>query len=78
MVVIMMIKVNKVDFGTNRFFHLNGYCYYAGDDGTILTGGQTINGMDVYFENTGVQVKGRFISDYSGKNFAIMIRIPVP
>ena len=25
--------------------------------------------MDVYFENTGVQVKGRFISDYSGKNF---------
>ena len=62
-------KGKQVDFGTNRFFHLNGYCYYAGDDGTILTGRQTINGMDIYFENTGVQVKGRFISDYSGKNF---------
>ena len=46
--VIMMIKGKQVDFRTNRFFHLNGYCYYAGDDGTILTGRQTINGMDVY------------------------------
>lgn len=53
----------QVDFGTNRFFELNGEWYYAGNDGAILKGPQTIDGVKVYFNQGGVQVKGYFVRD---------------
>lgn len=53
----------QVDFGTNRYFELNGEWYYAGNDGAILKGPQTIDGVKVYFNQGGVQVKGYFIRD---------------
>ena len=58
----------QVDFGTNRFFELNGKWYYAGNDGAILKGPQTIDGVKVYFDQGGVQVKGYFARDYSDNN----------
>ena len=51
----------QVDFGTNRYFELNGKWYYAGNDGSILKGPQTIDGVTVYFDQGGVQVKGYFV-----------------
>ena len=51
----------QVDFGTNRYFELNGEWYYAGNDGAILKGPQTIDGVKVYFNQGGVQVKGYFV-----------------
>ena len=51
----------QVDFGTNRYFELNGKWYYAGNDGAILKGPQTIDGVKVYFNQGGVQVKGYFV-----------------
>ena len=51
----------QVDFGTNRYFELNGKWYYAGNDGAILKGPQTIDGVKVYFDQGGVQVKGYFV-----------------
>ena len=53
----------QVDFGTNRYFELNGEWYYAGNDGAILKGPQTIDGVKVYFNQGGVQVKGYFVKD---------------
>ena len=53
----------QVDFGTNRYFELNGEWYYAGNDGAILNGPQTIDGVKVYFNQGGVQVKGYFVRD---------------
>lgn len=53
----------QVDFGTNRYFELNGEWYYAGNDGAILKGPQTIDGVKVYFNQGGVQVKGYFVRD---------------
>ena len=58
----------QVDFGTNRYFELNGKWYYAGNDGAILKGPQTIDGVKVYFDQGGVQVKGYFARDYSDNN----------
>ncbi|WP_301832202.1 glucosyl transferase [uncultured Streptococcus sp.] len=58
----------QVDFGTNRYFELNGEWYYAGNDGAILKGPQTIDGVKVYFNQGGVQVKGYFARDYSDNN----------
>ena len=58
----------QVDFGTNRYFELNGEWYYAGNDGAILKGPQTIDGVKVYFDQGGVQVKGYFARDYSDNN----------
>ncbi|WP_455459826.1 glucosyl transferase [Streptococcus salivarius] len=55
----------QVDFGTNRYFELNGKWYYAGNDGAILKGPQTIDGVKVYFDQGGVQVKGYFARDDS-------------
>ena len=51
----------QVDFGTNCYFELNGEWYYAGNDGAILKGPQTIDGVKVYFNQGGVQVKGYFV-----------------
>ncbi|MDL5042760.1 glucosyl transferase [Streptococcus raffinosi] len=53
----------QVDFGTNRYFELNGEWYYAGNDGAFLNGPQTIDGVKVYFNQGGVQVKGYFVRD---------------
>ncbi|MBS4823318.1 MAG: glucosyl transferase, partial [Streptococcus salivarius] len=53
----------QVDFGTNRYFELNGEWYYAGNDGAILKGPQTIDGVKVYFYQNGIQVKGYFVKD---------------
>lgn len=53
----------QVDFDTNRYFELNGEWYYAGNDGAILKGPQTIDGVKVYFNQGGVQVKGYFVRD---------------
>ena len=53
----------QVDFGRNRYFELNGEWYYAGNDGAILKGPQTIDGVKVYFNQGGVQVKGYFVRD---------------
>ena len=53
----------QVDFGTNRYFELNGEWYYAENDGAILKGPQTIDGVKVYFNQGGVQVKGYFVRD---------------
>lgn len=58
----------QVDFGTNRYFELNGEWYYAGNDGAILKGPQTIDGVKVYFNQGGVQVKGYFVRDDSDNN----------
>jgi len=58
----------QVDFGTNRYFELNGEWYYAGNDGAILKGPQTIDGVKVYFDQGGVQVKGYFVKDSTDKN----------
>ena len=53
----------QVDFGTNRYFELNGKWYYAGNDGAILKGPQTIDGVKVYFHQNGMQAKGYFVKD---------------
>ena len=58
----------QVDFGTNRYFELNGEWYYAGNDGAILKGPQTIDGVKVYFDQGGVQVKGYFVKDSTDNN----------
>ena len=58
----------QVDFGRNRYFELNGEWYYAGNDGAILKGPQTIDGVKVYFDQGGVQVKGYFVKDSTDKN----------
>ena len=58
----------QVDFGTNRYFELNGEWYYAGNDGAILKGPQTIDGVKVYFDRGGVQVKGYFVKDSIDNN----------
>ena len=58
----------QVDFGTNRYFELNGEWYYAGNDGAILKGPQTIDGVKVYFDRGGVQVKGYFVKDSTDNN----------
>ena len=58
----------QVDFGTNRYFELNGEWYYAGNDGAILKGPQTIDGVKVYFDQGGVQGKGYFVKDSTDKN----------
>ena len=47
----------QVDFGTNRYFELNGEWYYAGNDGAILKGPQTIDGVKVYFDHTELKSK---------------------
>ena len=51
----------QVDFGTNRYFQLGDYWFYVGKDGAILKGSQTIDGVKVYFYQSGVQVKGYFV-----------------
>lgn len=43
-------KGEQVDFGTNNYFQIGEDWYYAGSDGAIVKGPQTIDGKKVYFE----------------------------
>ncbi|MGT2786914.1 hypothetical protein [Streptococcus loxodontisalivarius] len=45
---------------TNTYFKYGLAWYYAGPDGKLLTGHQTINGEDVFFNKNGVQAKENF------------------
>lgn len=51
---------------TNRYLEYKGNWYYLGENGYPLTGEQTINGQEVYFDYKGVQIKG----DFSGENYS--------
>ena len=53
----------RTDLGTNRYYQLHTHWYYIGKDGKILKGPQTIDGMNVYFDTDGKQVKGHFAAD---------------
>ena len=54
----------RTDLGTNHYVQLHNKWYYIGNDGKILKGPQTIDGVKVYFSNyDGIQVKGDFASD---------------
>ena len=64
-----LFRYYDVDTGqlwTNRYLESQGNWYYLGKDGYPLTGEQTINGQEVYFDYKGVQIKG----DFSGKDYS--------
>ncbi len=57
-------KGEQVDFGTNNYFQIGEDWYYAGSDGAIVKGPQTIDGKKVYFEKeSGKQVRNHFVKD---------------
>ena len=57
-------KGEQVDFGTNNYFQIGEDWYYAGSDGAIVKGPQTIDGKQVYFEKeSGKQVRNHFVKD---------------
>ena len=61
-----LFRYYDVDTGqlwTNRYLESQGNWYYLGKDGYPLTGEQTINGQEVYFNNDGIQIKGGFAED---------------
>ncbi|WP_296125947.1 glucosyl transferase [uncultured Streptococcus sp.] len=64
-----LFRYYDVDTGqlwTNRYLEYQGNWYYLGKDGYPLTGEQTINGQEVFFDYKGVQIKGDFSrKDYS-------------
>ena len=64
-----------MDFGTNRYFALNWEWYYAGNDGAILKGLQTIDGVKVYFRQGGAQVKDILLKMGDMEMNDIMIKI---
>lgn len=45
---------------TSRYVEFDGHWYYVNDKGEKLTGSQTIDGVKVYFDETGAQVRGGF------------------
>ncbi|WP_347095442.1 KxYKxGKxW signal peptide domain-containing protein [Streptococcus salivarius] len=45
---------------TNRYVEKDGKWYYVNDKGDKLVGQQTVDGVEVYFNKDGVQVKGIF------------------
>ena len=64
-----LFRYYDVDTGqlwTNRYLEYQGNWYYLGENGYPLTGEQTINGQEVYFDYKGVQIKG----DFSGKDYS--------
>jgi len=57
-------KGEQVDFGTNNYFQIGEDWYYAGSDGAIVKGPQTINGKQVYFEKESIwtfQARGEIL-----------------
>lgn len=64
-----VFRYYDVDTGqlwTNRYLEYQGNWYYLGKDGYPLTGEQTINGQEVFFDYKGVQIKG----DFSGESYS--------
>ena len=64
-----LFRYYDVDTGqlwTNRYLESQGNWYYLGKDGYPLTGEQTINGQEVYFDDKAVQIKG----DFSGEDYS--------
>ena len=57
---------NSGQLQTNRYLEYKGNWYYLGENGYPLTGEQTIDGQEVYFDYKGVQIKG----DFSGKDYS--------
>ena len=57
---------NSGQLQTNRYLEYNGNWYYLDATGRPLTGEQTINGQEVYFNNDGIQIKG----DFSGESYS--------
>ena len=57
---------NSGQLQTNRYLEYQGNWYYLGENGYPLTGEQTINGQEVYFDYKGVQIKG----DFSGEDYS--------
>ena len=57
---------NSGQLQTNRYLEYKGNWYYLGENGYPLTGEQTIDGQEVYFDNKGVQIKG----DFSGESYS--------
>ena len=51
---------------TGGFFQKDGNYYYALSDGTLATGSIDINGYGYYFDEDGIQVKGKIISFKDG------------
>ncbi|MGT2907169.1 glycoside hydrolase family 70 protein [Streptococcus dentiloxodontae] len=51
----------------SKFVTVGGQWYYAGSSGYLLTGEQTINESTYFFKEDGLQVKGEFITDDTGK-----------
>lgn len=51
---------------TNRYLEYKGNWYYLCENGYPLTGEQTIDGQEVYFDYKGVQIKG----DFSGEDYS--------
>ena len=51
----------KIDLGTNRYVFINENWYYLNEEGKILKGDQTIDGVQVHFDPYyGNQIKGEF------------------
>ena len=57
---------NSGQLQTDRYLEYKGNWYYLDATGRPLTGEQTINGQEVYFNNDGIQVKG----DFSGESYS--------
>ena len=57
---------NSGQLQTNRYLEYKGNWYYLGENGYPLTGEQTIDGQEVYFDYKGVQIKG----DFSGEDYS--------
>ena len=57
---------NSGQLQTNRYLEYKGNWYYLDATGRPLTGEQTINGQEVYFNNDGIQIKG----DFSGEDYS--------
>ena len=55
---------NSGQLQTNRYLEYKGNWYYLGENGYPLTGEQTIDGQEVYFNYKGVQIKGDFSGEY--------------
>ena len=57
---------NSGQLQTDRYLEYKGNWYYLDATGRPLTGEQTINGQEVYFNNDGIQIKG----DFSGESYS--------
>ena len=56
---------NLVDLGKKHYVFIDNHWFYVDEDGKILKGEQVIDGVEVYFDSTGKQVKGNFAENDS-------------